>query len=617
MKLLISFCFCLILSPSLAQKELDVNATTYQLDTIGDYIFFWNNTDTSIIHVDSTTYILKMNSMIEVKNKEKFIDYFSIMPKQVRDYTPNDFFISYNGQEINTIDIYIVDRFDEPVFNMEYLDSANLIDSKRGDFSSTLIRKQLLFNQGDTVDSRLFADTERNIRENTIYKDAIIKIEKTPHINGVNIKVYVHDNRHWKAIFWGAPTSLTLGGSIYDFLGISQKLEITGGGVIDPINPYNFSTNYEVKNIFKSQINLNLNYYKQNQAQSYSAKISRDFFAYNTKWAGMLKAENNSRKIENNGISKSYNNQFLNIDSWLARSFSLPKMNIKSPNLRFIISGRAVSTNHHKIPENQPFQNFVNKQFYITSFGFANRNWYGFEELYKFRQFDYVPKGVNLAVFNGYEKNQFLGGRFYNGLTANINNFYEKFGFMQNQIKFGSFVRNKVFEQITIQNTNTYFTNRFNLGKLGFRQFIKTNTTLSFNRPYSEFYNIGSTAIKGFDSQKMIGTKSLVINLEAVFYTPVKWWSSRGNFFFFADLGWIGRSNNDFIFNNTLYQGYGGGIRFQHRILAIDFMEVSFAYYPNGYLVNEKNWGYQIGDIPPRSVTPENLYSPSTLSDIY
>lgn len=617
MKILLCLCFTLISLFTFAQKEIESNELEYQLDTIGNFIYFWSKQDTAILHIDSTTYTYALDSIIKNKKKEKFVDYFNLMPKHVRDYTPNDFFINYNGKEINSIEIYVVDRFDEPVFNMEYIDSANLVDSKRGDYSASLIRKQLLFQQGDTVDSRLFADTERNIRENTIYKDAIIKVEATPNLPGVNIKVYVHDNRHWKAIFWGAPTSLTLGASFYDFFGVSQRFRILGGGIIDPRNPYNFGVEYQVNNIAKSQIELDLEYYKQNQTQSYKAKVSRDFFAYNTKWAGLLKAENNARKIEDNGISNKYNNKFLNIDSWLARSFALPKVVSKHSNLRFIISARATATNHYTIPEGQPFQNFVNKQFYIGSLGFANRDWYGFEELYKFRQFDYVPKGFNVAFFTGYEKNQFLGGRFYNGTTANINKFYEKFGFMQNQIKFGSFIRNKTFEQITVQNTNAYFTKRIKLNKLGFRQFINTNATLSFDRPFSEFYNIGTSAIKGFDSQKMIGTKSFVINLESVFYTPIKWWSSRGNFFFFADLGWIGKNNKDFIFNNILYQGYGGGIRFQHRILAIDFMEISFAYYPNGYLVNERNWGYQVGDIPPREIGPENLYSPGALKDIY
>jgi len=585
-----------------------------EVDSIGEYIFFYNNTDTFILHQDSTKSILKINPL--VKKKEKFIDYFSLMPKEVREYTPNDFFNDYNGQSINSVEIFIVDRFDEPVFSQENLDSANFIKNKKGDYSASLIRKQLLFKEGDTLNSRLFADTERNIRENTIYKDAIIKVKHTEHINGVDVKVYVHANRHWRAIFVGAPTSLTVGGSFYDFWGINQSIKISGSGIIDPADPYSFQSTYNVSNILKSQINLDLDYTKENQAHTYKGILSRDFYAYNTKWAGLLEIDNNARKISDNGISNNYNNKFLNTNAWLARSFALNKIFPKSENMRLIISGRATMVKHYKIPENQPFQNFVNKQFYITSIGLANRDWYGFEELYKFRQFDYVPKGFNTAIFTGYEINQFLGGRYYNGLTTNYNKHYEKFGFMQNQLKLGSYIRNKAFEQITIQNSNAYFTNKAKIGKLEFRQFINTNTTLSFNRPYSEFYNIGTSSIKGFTTQKLIGTKSCVINLESVFYTPINWWSSTGNFFFFADLGVIGESNT-FIFKNTVHQGYGAGIRFQNRILAIDFMELSFGYYPKGYILNEQNWGFQAGDIEPRTIGPENLFSPNTLEDIY
>ena len=560
---------------------------------------------------------VSLDSTITNLQKEKFIDYFNLMPKAIRDYTPNDFFIEFNNEVINSVEVFVVDRFDDPVYNQKDIANAKLVENKRGLSSAVLVQKQLLFKIGGYVDSRLIADTERNIRENTIYKDAVIKVERTPNISGVDIEVYVHDNRHWKAIFWGSPTSLTLGGSFHDFFGVAQKLSFYGSGIIDPHNPYRVGAFYKVNNIARSQIAMEFNYNKQNQSEGYGFEIGRKFFAYNTKWAGKLSASNNARKVEVNSISNQYNNKYFTSEAWLARSFGLNKLNIKHESLRLIVSARAVITKHYQIPDDQPFQNFVNNQIYLGAIGLANRDWYGFEALYKFRQFDYVPKGFNTSFIGGYEVNQFLGGRIYGGVRANYNKHYTRFGFMQNEINLGSFIRNKNLEQITFQLNNSYFTNRAALGKLGFRQFINTSATLSFNRPNSEFYNIGTSAIRGFNSQKLIGTKSFVINLESVFYTPIHWWTSSGNFFFFADMGWLGNSNSDFLLNNTLYQGYGGGIRFQNLTLSIGYMEISFGYYPNGYMVDEKNWGYQIGEVPPREVNTMNLFSPGILNDIY
>ena len=551
------------------------------------------------------------------EKKERFIDYFYLMPKAVRDYTPSNFFEKFKDVEINSIEVFIVDRFDDPVYAQEDIKNAVIVGNKRSKQSAVLIKKQLLFDTGDKVDPMLIADTERNIRENTVYKDAVIIIEPSPHISGVDVKVYVHDNRHWKAIFGGTPRSLTLGGSFLDFFGVSQRFDFYGTGLIDPRNPYNIGVNYNVKNIARSQIGLTLDYNKQNLSERYGFTLKRKFFAYNTKWAGKLQFSNNARKIETNEISNDYNNRYLNADVWLGRSYGLKNLNQKHPNLRMIFSVRGVINNHYVIPKNQPFQNFVNKQIYLGSIGLANRDWYGFEELYKFRQFDYVPKGFNLAYIGGYELNGILGGRFYNGFTVNYNKQYPKFGFLQNEFKIGSFLREKSLEQITFQSKISYFTNRASIGKLGFRQFISSNTTLSFNRPISEFYNIGNSAIRGFDSQRLIGTKSFVLNIESVFYTPIDWWTSTGNFFFFADLGVLGRSNRDFLFNNTIYQGYGGGIRFQNLILGIAYMEISLGYYPNGYLVNERDFGYQIGATPPRQISTNNSFNPGILNDIY
>lgn len=572
----------------------------------------------------TTLYIIAQDSIpqitvdtIEPEKKEKFIDYFNLMPKAVRDYTPKDFFDPFQNLEINSIEIYIVNRFDDPVYAEFNVNEIDLVENKRGKYSAILVRKQLLFKEGQQLDPQLFADTERNIRENTIFKDAVIRVTETPHIGGVDVKIYVHDNRHWKAVFWGSPTSLTLGGGFYDFFGVSQSIEIVGGGIINPNNPYNVGAFYSVNNLFKSQINLDLSYHKENQSTGYGINFEREFFAYNTKWAGKVDVENTFRKIEDNSISNNYNNKEISAEFWLARSFGLPKINLKKETIRFIISSRFQFSKHYRIPENQPFQNFVNKEIYLFSFGFATRDWYGFEELYGFRKFDYVPKGFNLAFIGGLENNQFLGNRFYNGVTTNYSKLHPKFGYLRNEISLGSFIRDKSFEQLSVQHIASYFTNKICIGRLGYRQFINTTTTLSFNRPESELYNIGNSAFRGFQSQSLIATKSFIINTEAVFYTNLDWWTSRGNFFFFADLGWLSTKYDDFIFDNTLYQAYGGGIRFQNLKTGINFMEVSIAYYPKGYLVNERNWGVIAGEIPPRKVPNKSLFEPKIIDDIY
>lgn len=589
MKIFVNFLFALLLFPCFAQQQIELSA------------------------YDS----IVLNSTDEDIKKEKFIDYFNLMPKAVRDFTPSDFFEAYENMTINTIEVYIVDRFDDPVYDQDHLEDLNLVENKRATNTALIVRKQLLFKESEPVDPQLIADTERNIRENTIYKDAIIKITPTPYIGGVDVKVYAHDNRHWKAIFWGSPTSLTLGGQFYDFFGVAQQAGFYGAGLIDPRNPYSVGAFYEVSNIARSQISLDLEFNRQNLSQNYGFQIQRKFFAYNTKWAGRFRFSNNARKIEDNDINNDYNNKFFSGEAWLARSFPLKKLNIKKPTMRLIVSARGIIRDNYKIPEDQPSQNFVSKQIYMMSLGLANRDWYGFEELYRFRQFDYVPKGFNMAVISGHEINDSLGGRFYNGATMNYSRQYPKFGFMHNEVSVGSFVRNKNIEQISVQIITSYFTNRAKIGRLGFRQFITSNTTLSFNRPNSEFYNIGQTAIRGFDSQKLIGTKSFVLNFESVFYTNVDWWTSTGNFFFFADLGWVGRSNSDFIFNNTLFQGYGAGMRFQNLKLGIQYMELSFGFYPSGYIVQERNWGFTVGENLPRMVEQNNLFNPGIINDIY
>ena len=62
------------------------------------------------------------------EKKERFIDYFYLMPKAVRDYTPSDFFEEFKNLEINSIEVFIVDRFDDPVYAQKDIKDAVIVE---------------------------------------------------------------------------------------------------------------------------------------------------------------------------------------------------------------------------------------------------------------------------------------------------------------------------------------------------------------------------------------------------------------------------------------------------------------------------------------------------------
>lgn len=536
-----------------------------------------------------------------------------------KEFACQEDFLDFDGLVIRNIDVHVFDRYSKQLSKID-LDSININYKKPDNANQKLVKRQLLFKEGELVDATLFADAERYLRENTIYTDAVIQIIPSQDCFFADIFICVIDNRHWRAIFWASPESIIVGGEIVDFAGLPHSLQIYGAGLFNLTNPYLFGASYRINNIARSQIDVSASYDKQNIAEVSRFLLEKRFIAYNTKWAGSIDISNSSRKETENGfadeISPHYNMGAIKKDVWLARSFAMPNFFPNKKSIRFIISGRSTINHFYKIPEELPIQNYVNRQFYLGSFGIANRAWFGFEELYRFRDYDYLPKGFNMAILGGYEVNEFLGPRFYNGFTANYSFLYEKFGYLQQEVKYGAFIRDKNYEQITTQFNLNYFTNEAKLGRYGFRQFVKTSTTLSYNRPTTEFFSF-SNEIRGLNSNNinMFGTKSMILNLESVLYTPIEWWTGKGNLFLFADIGYISSNERKSLFRSPIHQGYGVGIRFQHLITSINYLQISFGYYPNGQLVGVSPIRVNISGRPDRMIEPNNLFDSGILTD--
>lgn len=572
--------------------------------------------------VDGGTYKKEKN---KTKN-ESFLDYFNLKPKANRNFTSIKTFAKHEGLIIREIYIKVFDRHSEPLSKISDLRETEIHSDKKNKFNTRLVSKHLLFELGEKIDPNILSDNERFIREGTIYTDAMITVVPSEGEDGfADVYVFIQDNRHAKIAFEASPSGITMGGQLYDFLGVSQQLSFSGGGLFNIRNPYSFETAYKVNNIARSKIDFQVDYTKQNIVQEARFQLDRKFFAYNTKWAGSLDVKHSSEKISSNPnnlkdirIEPEYNLKYLKHDYWLARSFAMPKFNERNKTIRLIIASRATFKQHLLKPDSDqfPVQNFVNKSFFLGSIGIATRDWYGVEELYQFRQFDYVPKGLNIALMGGYEINEFLGHRYYSGSTFSYANFFKKFGYLQSEIRYGAFIRNKKYEQATVQMNIDYFTKRYKINKLGFRQFITSSTTLSYNRPETEFFSFNDN-VKGLRSNHLFGTKSFIMNFESVFYTPVKWWKSRGNFFLFADLGYVTQNENESIFDNVLHQGYGVGIRFQHLVTTINYMELAFGYYPNAHVVNAPSFGFNITMQPSRLIKERNLYKSAILTDIF
>jgi hemolysin activation/secretion protein len=127
-----------------------------------------------------------------------------------------------------------------------------------------------------------------------------------------------------------------------------------------------------------------------------------------------------------------------------------------------------------------------------------------------------------------------------------------------------------------------YFSNLNALGKWKWRHYIGSRYSYSFDplRPDDVLDINNAMGIRGFSDGYLKGTKKLVINYEADFFTPLKLVGFKLAIITFADFG-ILSSNNRSIYTSKLFQGYGVGIRIKNEHLIFPAFQFMFGYYPN------------------------------------
>jgi hypothetical protein len=73
------------------------------------------------------------------------------------------------------------------------------------------------------------------------------------------------------------------------------------------------------------------------------------------------------------------------------------------------------------------------------------------------------------------------------------------------------------------------------------RQFFHLNFTRGFARFEDELINISNIyGIRGLRSERLTGTRKLILQAETMFYSKRNWYGFRYAFYSMVDMGWIG-----------------------------------------------------------------------------
>jgi hypothetical protein len=487
----------------------------------------------------------------------------------------------FSGKRIRNITIQRLNVFGSDIHNPGYSDPnklENLLNKTHFNSNESIIRKNLLFNEGDTVSPLILSDNERFIRQLPYIDDARI------------ILIPVSDNE--TDILVLTKDVYSLGGKV-SFSGLDKgsfslyEKNIFGMGHEFGIEiPYNsdykdspgFGVNYRINNIMKTFLNLNVYYYDGLGKKTYGFDLNRKLVSASTKYAGGISVREmfTSDDLDSMPVPASvkYNLQ----DYWLSRSFLINEESVS----RFIIGARYTNNNVFNHPFILPdsYYNLQKYKMFLGSAAFSVQRYYKASLIYGYGRTEDIPYGGLLNITLGKEINEFKK-RTYFGTSLSMGESVKNLGYLYGSAGFAAFFNKGHTEQGMLLLRANFVSNLSYLGKYRVRNFVNIDYTRGFDRYTDEFLVFNTeNGFSGFGNDSIGGAQRLSVGLESVLFSPVNYYGFRFAVFGFADLGFL-FGTNDFVGSGDLLSAIGLGIRIRNDNLVLNTLQIRLGFYPN------------------------------------
>lgn len=507
-------------------------------------------------------------------------------PDNLRTLKAENLFSNYKGLIVRNIKFVKLDVFGPTVFEpTREADSwlaktANKLHIKTSDY---VLNKNLIFKEGDVIDPFVLSDNERIYRDLPFIEDARVDVSNV-NSGGDSADVTIYIKDVWSKGFDLNSSNLNTG--YFDFwdsniLGTGQEWNnhlYRNAGAL----PYQgYDGNYNIRNIEGSFINARVNYSLVG-SQGYGLKINRDFYTSKTRWAGAFGFQRMStyqQLFDRLSVGDYYPVNFENYDSWFGTSVPIRQSYFKySMQPSIIFSVGLFTTKYYIRPEldKHRYYPFQDKNLYLGSIAYSQQGYYRSNLVYSFGRTEDIPYGILLNFTTGFEKGEF-NNRLYNCFKIVRGNYFFNLGYHYTSIAYGGFLNNTKFEQGMLKFNSRFFTNLIVYGSYKFRHFITLSYLKGFNRFDEEKLDLNNyNGIRGFESAYIYGNEKINANFETVTFTPLYVLGFRFALFGFADLGMLDPNTN-----NTLYTGYGAGVRIRNEKLVFKTLQFRFSEYPN------------------------------------
>lgn len=510
-------------------------------------------------------------------------------------------YAQYSGKKIRKIVIQRLNVFGADIHNPTSNDPKrieNILNKTHVNTNENIIRKNLLFSEGDNISPLALSDNERILRDLPFIDDARIIVLPVSD-EEADVVVYTKDvyslggSYTYKGLKKGSVTVFdnNIFGMGQEF-GLDMPYDNT-----KPDSP-GFGAHYLADNIAKSFINLNVYFLHGLGKKTYGFDLSRKLVSSSTKYAGGISVRMmyTSEDLDTLKIPAplKYNLQ----DYWLSRSFLVNKESVS----RIIIGGRYTNNNvfNHPLILPESYYNLQKYKIFLVSAALSIQKYTKANLIYGYGRTEDIPYGALLKITAGREFNEFKQ-RTYVGGEVSFAKSVRSLGYFYTYGGLSTYLNKNHTEQGVLSLGVNYFSNLLYLGTAKIRNFVNVQYTRGFGRYTNEYLKfINDNGFTGFKNDTVNGTQRLSVSLESVLFSHVNLYGFRFAFFGFTDFSFLSGTNE------MLGRGYGlssigVGVRIRNDNLVFNTLQIRISYFPNppGY-----------STISPVNISGEQLLQP-------
>lgn len=490
-------------------------------------------------------------------------------------------YLAYEGKKIRKIVIQRLNVFGANINNPTSSNPTrieNLLNKTHFNTNEGIIRKNLLFSEGDKISPLTLSDNERILRQLPYIDDARIIVMPVSD-DEADVIVFTKDvyslggSYEYRALKKG--TVSVFDKNIFG-MGHELGLEVPFDNTL-PQSP-GIGAHYLINNISRSFVDLNVYFLYGLGQKTYGFDMSRKLVSSTTKYAGGISVRMmyTSEDLDTLKVPAPLKYNFQ--DYWLSRSFLVNKESVT----RIIIGARYTNNNvfDHPLILPESYYNLQKYKLYLASAALSVQKYTKTKLIYSYGRTEDIPYGMMFRITTGREFNEFKQ-RTYLGGEASFGGSVMSLGYFYSYTGFSTYINKNRTEQGLLSLNLNYFSNLIDLGRSRIRNFVYLHYTRGFGRYSNELLKFTSdNGFSGFKNDSTSGTQRLSVSLESVVFSPLNMYGFRFAFFGFTDFSFLAGTTQAIGTGHAL-SSIGIGIRIRNDNLVINTLQIRIGYFPN------------------------------------